>query len=109
MTFYEIIKNDFETMLRVGVKYCGGCNPGYDRVALVEQIKERLEGKVSFVLSESEGVDIILSVHGCRTACADLSGFQGIETWTVTCIEDAKKFIREIVEREVQINGKAKK
>jgi len=96
-------------MLRVGVKYCGGCNPEYDRVALVEQIKERLEGKVSFVSPESEGIDIILAVNGCRTACADLSGFRRNETWTVTGNEDGKEFVREIVEREVHINGKEKK
>ena len=96
-------------MLRVGVKYCGGCNPEYDRVALVEQIKERLEGKVSFVPPESEGVDIILAVHGCRTACADLSGFRRIETLTISGNEEREEFVREIVEREVQINGKAKK
>ena len=23
-------------MLKVGIKYCGGCNPGYDRVALAD-------------------------------------------------------------------------
>jgi len=96
-------------MLRVGVKYCGGCNPEYDRVGLVEHIKERLEGKISFVPPEMGGVDIILTVHGCRTACADLSGFRGIETWTVTGTEEGEEFVREIIEREVQINGKAKK
>ena len=96
-------------MLRVGVKYCGGCNPEYDRVVLVEQIKERLEGKVSFVPPESEGIDIILTVNGCKTACADLSGFRGIETWTVIGNEEGEEFVREIVEREVHINGKAKK
>ena len=83
-------------MLRVGVKYCGGCNPEYDRVALVEQIKERLEGKVSFVPSENEGIDIILAVHGCRTACADLSCFSGVKIRTITNIEEGEKFIREL-------------
>ena len=96
-------------MLRVGIKYCGGCNPEYDRVALVEQIKERLTGKVSFVPSESEGIDIILAVQGCKTACADLSSFRGIETWTVTGIEGGGKFVRGIIEREVHINAKAEK
>ena len=96
-------------MLRVGVKYCGGCNPEYDRVALVEQIKESLEGKVSFVAPESGRFDIILAVHGCRTACADLSGFRGIETWMLTGIEEGEKFVREIIESEVNINEKAKK
>ena len=96
-------------MARFGVKYCGGCNPEYDRVALMEQVKERLEGKVSFVPPESEGIDIILAVHGCRTACADLSGFRGIDTWTVTGIEEGEKFAREIIERNIHINAKNKK
>ena len=83
-------------MLRVSIKYCGGCNPEYDRVALVEQIKKRLEGKVSFVPPESHGVDIILAVQGCKTACADLSCFRGIETCLVTGYEDGDLFIKEI-------------
>ncbi len=82
-------------MLRVGVKYCGGCNPEYDRVSLVEQIKGRLEGKVCFVPPGSEGVDIILAVHGCGTACADLSDFRGTQIRMVTNIEEGGKFIRE--------------
>ena len=83
-------------MLRVGVKYCGGCNPEYDRVALVEEIEERLEGKVRFVPPESEGVDIILAVYGCKTACADLSGFRGVKIRTITNIEDGEKFLRDL-------------
>jgi hypothetical protein len=83
-------------MLRVGIKYCGGCNPEYDRVALVEQIKKRLEGKVSFVPSETEEVDVILAVHGCKTACADLSCFRGVKIRTITNIEEGEKLIRDL-------------
>lgn len=25
--------------MKVGIKYCGGCNPRYDRVAAVNQLK----------------------------------------------------------------------
>jgi len=83
-------------MLRVGVKYCGGCNPEYDRVALVEQIKEKLDGKVSFVLPESEGINIILAVVGCKTACADLSCFRGVKIRTITNVGEGEKFMREL-------------
>ena len=96
-------------MLRVGVKYCGGCNPEYDRVILVEQIMERLEEKVSFVPSESEEVDVILSVHGCKTACADLSDFRGTRIWNVTDIEEGEKFVGEIIEKEVYVNARNEK
>lgn len=85
--------------VKVGLKYCGGCNPEYDRVSLVKHIQESLQGKVEFVKPESEGVRLILAVEGCSTACADLSAFQGMEVWIITNIEGAEKFIKEIMNR----------
>ena len=29
-------------MIRIGVKYCGGCNPDYDRVRAVSDLAEEL-------------------------------------------------------------------
>jgi len=82
--------------VRVGLKYCGGCNPEYDRVALARHIEESLHGKVEFVKPENKGVELILAVEGCSTACADLSAFQGMEIRVITNIEGAKRFIKEI-------------
>jgi len=82
--------------VKVGLKYCGGCNPEYDRVALVRYIEESLHGKVAFIKPESEGVRLILAVEGCSTACADLSTFQGKEIRVITTIEGGKRFIQEI-------------
>lgn len=80
----------------VGIKYCGGCNPEYDRVALVEQIRCVLKGKVEFVSTQSEGVELILAVQGCATACADLTPFKGIQIKIITKTEDAERFIQEV-------------
>ena len=80
----------------VGIKYCGGCNPEYDRVALVEQIRCVLKGKVEFVSAQSEGVELILAVQGCATACADLTPFKGIQIKIITKTEDAERFIQEV-------------
>jgi len=82
--------------VKVGLKYCGGCNPEYDRVALVKHIQDSLQGKVEFVKPESEGVRLILAVEGCSTACADLSAFQGMEIRVITNIEEGERFIKEI-------------
>ncbi len=82
--------------LKIGVKYCGGCNPEYDRVALVRRLGESLRGKAEFVRPETEGVSLILAVEGCSTACADLSAFQGKEVRIITGIEDGEAFVREI-------------
>lgn len=82
--------------LSIGVKYCGGCNPTYDRVALVKQIEKRLRGKASLVRPESEGVSLVLVVAGCATACADISPFEGLEVWVITRPEDAEQFIQHV-------------
>jgi hypothetical protein len=85
-----------DKQLKIRVKYCGGCNPNYDRVALVKQIEERLRGKASLVGADGEGISLVLAVEGCSTACADLRPFAGLETRVITCLEDAERFIRDL-------------
>jgi hypothetical protein len=82
--------------LKIRVKYCGGCNPNYDRVALVRRIKERLGKRVAFVEAEDKQVSLVLAVEGCSTACADLSPFQGMEIRVITRPEDAECFLRDL-------------
>ena len=63
-------------MLRIRLRYCGGCNPEIDRVALVEQVQKELdkEGiKTDFVRQDEENPDLVLLVNGCRHACLDES------------------------------------
>jgi len=84
-------------MLKVGIKYCGGCNPGYDRVALADFIKNSLHGRVEFVSLDSEVVDLILAVEGCKTCCADLSAFEDKQIYFIAQIEDAGKFLQKLL------------
>jgi hypothetical protein len=84
--------------MKIGVKYCGGCNPRYDRVELVEGLQKRLEGRAVFVPPDHEGTDLILAVEGCATACADLSPFEGKRVFVITCPEDAERFCGEVFE-----------
>ena len=89
--------------MRICIKYCGGCNPLYDRVALVKQIEDSLKGRVEFVLPGAENIDLIMAVQGCRTACADLSDFQGLQIWSITKIEDAAKFVEMVTKKDIVI------
>ena len=82
--------------LRIGLKYCGGCKPAYDRVALVDEIKERLGDRVEFVPADSDDVLLILAVQGCPTACADLSAIRDRPIWSITGPEEAEAFIENI-------------
>ncbi len=82
--------------MKIGVKYCGGCNPQYDRVAVVEGLQKRLEGRAEFVSPDHDGIDLILAVEGCATACADLSPFEGKRIFVITCPEDVARFVKEV-------------
>jgi hypothetical protein len=82
---------------RVGVKYCGGCNPHYDRLALAEDLRARLGGEIAWASPEARDLDLVLAIEGCQTACADLSPFEGSEIRIITCREDAEGFILEMV------------
>jgi 4-hydroxybutyrate CoA-transferase len=75
---------------RIRIKYCGGCNPGYDRSFLVERIKTRMGDAVKWV--SSEPYDLVIAVQGCETACADLAEFEGNDVLPVNSFDDAEAF-----------------
>jgi hypothetical protein len=80
---------------RVGLKYCGGCNPHYDRIALAEDLKARLGREIEWASLETGNLDLVLAIEGCETACADLGPVEGIEIRIITCPEEAEDFILE--------------
>ncbi len=63
--------------LKIGVKYCGGCGPKYDRVVLVDRMKKALVDFWEFVSWEDPSADHILIAAGCDTACVESDQFEG--------------------------------
>jgi hypothetical protein len=59
-----------------GVKFCGGCNPKYDRGAAFEAIKARFAGELRFEYAE-EGrrCDFLLYIAGCVNRCTALDAY----------------------------------
>lgn len=62
--------------MRVGIKYCGGCNPRYDRVAFVERLKAGYPGEVFSYARLGEHYDLLLVVCGCTAQCPDISSLR---------------------------------
>jgi hypothetical protein len=81
---------------RVRIKYCGGCNPDYDRTALVEDVKARLKGVVSWTSGDTDPFDRVLAVHGCKTACADVTAVSPDAVFHITSPEDAEAFVAQM-------------
>ena len=59
-------------MTRIGVKYCGGCDPNYERVERVEKLAEKLKSHVQVVSYREPPYEILLVVNGCHKQCAEL-------------------------------------
>ena len=55
------------------VKYCGGCNPCYDRRAAVRALEERL-GEPLPPARPGVDYDELFIICGCPAQCAGISG-----------------------------------
>jgi 4-hydroxybutyrate CoA-transferase len=65
--------------MTVQVKYCGGCNPGYDRTGLIRRIPEDFPGvNIVYETPSRETVDFVLVVCGCPVRCASHGGIRGL-------------------------------
>jgi len=87
--------------VKIVVKYCGGCNPLYDRVALVRRIEERFCDSVRLVsVDEGEG-DAALVVHGCYVRCAGTTELSHLPIFSVCRpedIDDLKEHIQTMLD-----------
>lgn len=64
--------------MKIGIKYCGGCSPAFDRIAAAEMIKYKMKSEAEFVSYTDSDADLVLVIMGCSAACAELNGLK----WT---------------------------
>lgn len=66
--------------MKIGVKYCGGCNPLFDRGKLLKKIKENSKDGVQFFSVEAdETYDGIIVLCGCKSRCAEYSELKYVD------------------------------
>ena len=58
----------------IGVKYCGGCNPTYDRKKVLNLLQEEYNHQFEFAI-EGKVYDIVIVLCGCNRCCAQHSRF----------------------------------
>ena len=56
--------------MRIGIKYCGGCNPRYDRGEYVSALKEAYPQMQWEYAKEEISYDLLIVVCGCGSCCA---------------------------------------
>ncbi|MTK14263.1 MAG: hypothetical protein F8N39_20025 [Clostridiaceae bacterium] len=61
--------------MNIGVKYCGGCNPKYDRSKFLYTLKKFFN--YEFEIAKINKVhDVIIVLCGCTSCCADHRQFK---------------------------------
>lgn len=85
----------------VQVRYCGGCNPRYDREALLERLTKAFP-EIEFRTQPGSAPDAGMVICGCDAACAEVSGCAGsrgrIVVWKESAYEAACRFMHEILQ-----------
>jgi len=55
---------------KIGIKYCGGCNPTYERVDMIQRVQFRLGDQFLFKRHDEKDVEPLILISGCQRACA---------------------------------------
>ncbi|MCG6533863.1 MAG: hypothetical protein L7F78_04050 [Syntrophales bacterium LBB04] len=58
-------------MRKVALKYCGGCDPAFDRVAYFNEIKSAALDRIEWVRPDDSDFQSLLVINGCLTACPE--------------------------------------
>ncbi len=89
-------------MLSCTVKFCGGCNPRYDRGEAYHRIRESLSEIAHFSLPEDgASYDVLVILRGC-TGCEYLyEDIQADVRLIAVCEADVDSIIRKIQTLEI--------
>ena len=63
--------------MNIGIKYCGGCNPHFDRSNVLNKIMELFKHDKFEYAKENNSYDIIIVINGCSRGCSDHSSLKG--------------------------------
>ena len=85
------------------VKYCGGCNPRYDRVEFLQRLMKAFPD-IEFRTGAADQVTAGLVICGCDTACAETAGCIGncgrIVVWKESAFDTVCGSLEEILSNQ---------
>ncbi len=57
---------------KIGVKFCGGCNPEINRSRIYKELQQRFPELCGLIRDKTQGLwDVGILLCGCPVACAD--------------------------------------
>jgi len=82
--------------MKIGLKFCGGCNPAYDRLRLAGRLQERFGDRVEWVSPESREADLIVVIAGCPVSCVELPPLKDRPLFLIAAEKDLESLIEKI-------------
>ncbi len=55
---------------KIGIRYCGGCNPYYERVEMIQWVQSAVEDRFIFLRHDRQDLEGLIAVSGCLRGCA---------------------------------------
>lgn len=74
--------------MTVNIRFCGGCNPRYDRGKLAKKIMQKYKD-FRFVTNAVEETDALVVLCGCSAVCTDVSACRERHGRIIVCEPDA--------------------
>ena len=95
--------------MKIAIKYCGGCKSRYDRVGVVNKIKDNFPEIQFCYLKDTDEYDGLIVVEACDIACAEIEVKDDMDVLQIT--PQNFKRIADLVRNYLQlrsekINGK---
>lgn len=84
-------------MMKIGIKYCGGCNPKFDRMAFVRRLKEAFGHCEVQAVSSDDVFDCVAVVCGCPVACASLRDINTRKGFVIVRKDDMEATIKHLL------------
>lgn len=82
-----------KTKKKVGIKYCGGCNPSYERAEIAHRVQSQFNHPLHFVHHDQPDIDALTFMSGCQKACAAQDLNRTIPHYSVTDENDFEALI----------------
>lgn len=84
--------------MKCGIKFCGGCNPRYERGVASREIQADLESIDFSHAQEGVPYDGLLVIGGCPACCASYAQYevadgQVVKMWDRAHIEDVERVL----------------
>ena len=88
--------------MRIGIKFCGGCNPRYDRSNFVKKLVDEFNDITFESAKDNVYYDIVMVICGCSSACANHEKLIGVQKIIINEENDFNK-VKKLINSELKI------